>query len=197
MTMLLLVGLGNPGARYAETRHNLGLMAVREIAERHGFAQWRPHFHDLALTCEGSIAGEHVSLLLPKTYMNDSGRAVAAAAKSHGVLLEDIIVFHDDIERRPGNVKVKINGGDRGHNGLRSITSHVGKEYRRVQIGVGRPEQKSMVEFYVLSKFTLEEKVGFGRLIEFIAKKIDLLVRQQEPLFEQEVTFAAKEFGIG
>jgi peptidyl-tRNA hydrolase, PTH1 family len=194
MTMLLLVGLGNPGAQYVGTRHNLGLMAVTEIAKRHEFPRWRP-FHDLALVSEGSIDGEPVSLILPKTYMNDSGRAVAAAAKSNAVQLKDIVVFHDDIERRPGIVKVKINGGDRGHNGLRSITSYVGKEYRRVQIGVGRPEHKDLVESYVLGRFFSEEKILFDRLISVVAEKIYLLVRGDDTFFEERVTFAMKKFG--
>jgi PTH1 family peptidyl-tRNA hydrolase len=195
MPMLLLVGLGNPGAQYVGTRHNLGLVVVTEIAKRHEFPRWRPGFHELALVCEGSIDGELVSLILPKTYMNDSGRAVAAAAKPNTLQLKDIIVFHDDIERRPGIVKVKIDGGDRGHNGLRSITSLIGKEYRRVQIGVGRPESKKLVEHYVLGRFFPDEKIWFDRLVGVIAEKVGFLVRGDDMLFEEEVAFAMKKFG--
>jgi len=191
--MLLLVGLGNPGARYAGTRHNIGFMTVEAIAKRYGIGQLRPHFQGLA--SEGLIVGEHVLLLLPGTYMNESGRAVAAAARSHGLLPGNIIVFHDDIERRPGNVKVKIGGGDRGHNGLRSITAHVGKEYRRVQIGVGRPEYKYLVESYVLSKFEGPERTWFNMLIEVIAEKVFFLVRGADAVFENEVSFAMRQFG--
>jgi PTH1 family peptidyl-tRNA hydrolase len=191
--MLLLVGLGNPGARYAGTRHNVGFMTVEAIAKRYGIGQLRPHFQGLA--CEGSIAGEQVLMLLPGTYMNESGRAVAAAAKTHRLLPSNITVFHDDIERRPGNVKVKIGGGDRGHNGLRSITACVGKEYRRVQIGVGRPEHKDLVESYVLSKFVGAERIWFNALVEVIAEKVSVLVRGEDAIFESEVTFAMKQFG--
>jgi peptidyl-tRNA hydrolase, PTH1 family len=187
--MLLLVGLGNPGARYANTRHNVGFLAVEAIARRYNIATWRPHFD--GITCEGSIAGDHVLLLLPRTFMNESGRSVAQAAKYRGLQVEDITVFHDDIERRPGNVKVKIGGGDRGHNGLRSITAHLGKEYRRVQIGVGRPEHKHLVESYVLSKFEDEESTWFNRLADVIAEKVTFLLRGDNALFEHEVAFAA------
>jgi PTH1 family peptidyl-tRNA hydrolase len=195
MFMLLLVGLGNPGARYAGTRHNIGFMAVQEIAKRHGIGPWRPHFQELALACNGSIDGTDVLLLLPGTFMNESGRAVAAAVKSHRLSLGDIIVFHDDIERRPANVKVKINGGDRGHNGLRSISAYVGKEYRRVQIGVGRPEEKYLVESYVLSKFIEPERRLFSMLIKILADRINLLVRGEVTFFEREVASATKQFG--
>ena len=191
--MLLLVGLGNPGARYAGTRHNIGFMVVEAIAKRYAINQWRSHFDGRAR--EGLIVGEQVLMLLPDTYMNESGRAVAAAARSHGLPPGNIIVFHDDIERRPGNVKVKIGGGDRGHNGLRSITAHMGKEYRRVQIGVGRPEYKYLVESYVLSKFEGVERTWFNMLIEVIAEKVFFLVRGADAVFENEVSFAMRQFG--
>jgi PTH1 family peptidyl-tRNA hydrolase len=186
--MLLLVGLGNPGARFVNTRHNVGFMAVQEIAKRYGIGSWRPHFQ--GLTCEGSIAGERVVLQLPGTYMNESGRAVAEAARSHGLPSGNIAVFHDDIERRPGKIKVKVGGGDRGHNGLRSITAHVGKEYRRVQIGVGRPEYKHQVESYVLSKFVGEELIWFDMLVGVLAEKVTSLVRGEDRVFENEVFLA-------
>jgi PTH1 family peptidyl-tRNA hydrolase len=191
--MLLLVGLGNPGRQYVGTRHNIGFMTVEAIAKRYGIGPWRPHFEGLA--CEGPIGGVHVLLLLPGTYMNESGRAVAKAAKSHGLLPGDITVFHDDIERRPGNVKVKIGGGERGHNGLRSITAYVGKEYRRVQIGVGRPEYKHHVESYVLGKFVGVERAWFDKLVEVLAENVNFLVRGEDVIFENEVTCAMKRFG--
>ncbi len=191
--MLLLVGLGNPGAEYADTRHNIGARVVEAIAKRHGIGPWRPNFQ--GILCEGPIAGERVSLLLPRTYMNESGRAVAAAAKSHKLLPHDITVFHDDIERRPGNVKVKIGGGDRGHNGLRSITAYIGKEYRRVQIGVGRPELKFLVESYVLSKFDPIERDWFHALVDVLADNVGFLVRGDNEVFEDAVASAMKRFG--
>ena len=118
--MLLLVGLGNPGARYVGNRHNVGFMAVQAIAKRHGIGPWRRRFQGVA--CEGPIGGARSLLLLPGTYMNESGRAVAEAAHFYKLPLDDITVFHDEIELPPGKVRVKIGGGIAGHNGLRSIT---------------------------------------------------------------------------
>ena len=191
--MLLLVGLGNPGARYVDTRHNVGFRVVEVIARRHGFVPWRQRFQGLA--CTGTIAGEQISLLLPGTFMNESGRAVAEAVKLLKLSHNEVPVFHDDIERRPGNVKVKIGGGERGHNGLRSITNYIGKEYRRVQIGVGRPELKSLVEAYVLSRLGATELAMFNVLAEVIAENVNYLVAGQDELFEREVATASKAFG--
>jgi PTH1 family peptidyl-tRNA hydrolase len=191
--MLLLVGLGNPGARYVDTRHNVGFRVVEIIARRHGFVPWRQRFQGLA--CTGTIAGEQISLLLPGTFMNESGRAVAEAVKLLKLSHNEVTVFHDDIERRPGNVKVKIGGGERGHNGLRSITNYIGKEYRRVQIGVGRPELKSLVEAYVLSRLGATELAMFNVLAEVIAENVNYLVAGQDELFEREVATASKAFG--
>jgi len=127
--------------------------------------------------------------------MNESGRAVAEAVKLLKLSHNEVTVFHDDIERRPGNVKVKIGGGERGHNGLRSITNYIGKEYRRVQIGVGRPELKSLVEAYVLSRLGATELAMFNVLAEVIAENVNYLVAGQDELFEREVATASKAFG--
>ena len=136
--MLLFVGLGNPGARYAGNRHNIGFMAVEAIAKRHGFAPWRRRFQGVA--AEGTLGGERVLLLLPGTFMNESGRAVGGGrAFLQDRRSADIVVFHDEIDLPPGKVRVKIGGGIAGHNGLRSITAHVGNDYRRVRIGIGHP----------------------------------------------------------
>src|SRR6267154_443357 len=149
--MLLFVGLGNPGAKYARNRHNIGFMAVQAIARRHGFAPWRRRFQGVAT--EGTIGAERVLLLLPGTYMNESGRAVAEAAQFYKLALPDIVVLHDEIDLAPGKVRVKTGGGSAGHNGMRSISSHVGNDYRRVRIGVGHPGAKDLVHGYVLSDF--------------------------------------------
>ena len=141
--MLLFVGLGNPGAKHAGNRHNIGFMAVDAIAKRHGFAPWRRRFQGVAT--EGAIGGEKVLLLLPGTYMNESGRAVAEAMHFYKMPLGDIVVFHDEIDLPPAKVRVKIGGGNAGHNGLRSISAHIGNDYRRVRIGVGHPGDKELV----------------------------------------------------
>src|SRR5664279_5685963 len=145
--MLLFVGLGNPGERYAGNRHNIGFMAVQAIARRHDIAPWRRKFQGVAV--EGTIANERVLLLLPGTYMNESGRAVAEAANFYKLEAGQIVVFHDEVDLPPAKVRVKAGGGVAGHNGLRSITAHVGNDYRRVRIGVGKPHAKEQVAGHV------------------------------------------------
>jgi len=127
--MQLLVGLGNPGPQYARNRHNVGFMAVEAIARAHRIGPWRRRFQGVA--AEGPIKGERVIALLPGTYMNDSGRAVAEAAHFYKIDVGHIVVFHDEIDLPPAKVRVKTGGGIAGHNGLRSISSHVGNDYRR------------------------------------------------------------------
>src|SRR3974390_3199904 len=134
--MLLFVGLGNPGARYANNRHNIGFMAVDEIARRHGFAPWRRRFQ--GETSEGTLDGERVILLKPTTYMNDSGRAVQEAANFFKLGADKITVFQDELELPPAKVRVKVGGGIAGHNGLRSISSHIGNEYSPLGPGIGK-----------------------------------------------------------
>ena len=186
--MLLLVGLGNPGARYVGNRHNIGFMTLEAIAKRHGIGPWRRRFHGVA--CEGPIGGERVLLLLPGTFMNESGRAVAEAAQFYKLTAGDITVFHDEIELPPGKVRVKVGGGIAGHNGLRSITAHVGNDYRRVRIGVGHPGAKDLVEHYVLSDFAKSERGWVEALIDILADNVDLLVRGQDASFQNKVHLA-------
>ena len=162
--MLLLVGLGNPGERYVGNRHNIGFMAVQEIAKRHGIGPWRRRFQGVA--CEGPIGGERALLLLPGTFMNESGRAVAEAAHFYKLPLDDVTVFHDEIDLPPAKVRVKIGGGIAGHNGLRSISEHIGNDYRRVRIGVGHPGNKDMVQHYVLSDFAKSERGWVEALLD-------------------------------
>jgi peptidyl-tRNA hydrolase, PTH1 family len=193
--MLLLVGLGNPGAKYAGNRHNIGFMAVAEIAKRHGLGPWRRRFQGVA--CEGPIGGERALLLLPGTFMNESGRAVAEAAHFYKLPLDAITVFHDEIDLRPAKVRVKIGGGIAGHNGLRSISEHIGNDYRRVRIGVGHPGDKNLVQHYVLSDFAKSERPWVEALIEILADNADLLVARQDASFQNKVhlSMVAKGFG--
>jgi len=186
--MLLLVGLGNPGARYVGNRHNIGFTVVQEIATRHGIAPWRRRFQGLA--CEGPIGGERVLLLLTGTFMNESGRAAAEAAQFYKLAPGDITVFHDEIELPPGRVRVKVGGGIAGHNGLRSISEHIGDDYRRVRIGVGHPGHKDLVEHYVLSGFAKSERAWVEALTGIIADNVDLLVRGQDASFQNKVHLA-------
>ncbi len=175
--MLLLVGLGNPGARHAANRHNVGYMAVDEIVRRHDFPNFRERSRPHGAFSEGVIGGEKVVVLKPLTFMNDSGNAVGAAMRWFKLAPEDIIVIHDELDLVPGKIRVKRGGGAGGHNGLRSIDAHVGRDYRRVRIGVGHPGDRDRVTGYVLRDFakadgdwldkTLDALAGaFPRLLE-------------------------------
>ena len=193
--MLLLVGLGNPGAKYAGNRHNIGFMAVQEIAKRHGIGPWRRRFQGVA--CEGPIGGERALLLLPGTFMNESGRAVAEAAHFYKLPLDAVTVFHDEIDLRPAKVRVKIGGGIAGHNGLRSISAHVGNEYRRVRIGVGHPGAKELVHNYVLGDFAKSERGWLEALIAIIADNAELIARGEDASFQNKVHLAMVAKGFG
>ena len=186
--MLLLVGLGNPGARYAGNRHNIGFMAVQETAKRHGIGPWRRRFQGVA--AEGTIGGERVLLLLPGTFMNESGRAVAEAAHFYKLGTGDVTVFHDEIDLPPAKVRVKVGGGIAGHNGLRSVTAHIGNDYRRVRIGVGHPGDKDLVYAYVLSDFAKDERPWVETLIAVLADSVGLLVRGEDASFQNKVHLA-------
>ena len=193
--MLLFVGLGNPGAKHAGNRHNIGFMVVDAIAKRHGFAPWRRRFQGVAT--EGALGAEKVLLLLPGTYMNESGRAVAEAQHFYKMPVGDIAVFHDEIELPPAKVRVKIGGGIAGHNGLRSISAHVGNDYKRVRIGVGHPGVKDLVHPHVLNDFAKAERPWVEALCDVIASNADLLAAAKDASFQNKVhlAMAAKGFG--
>jgi PTH1 family peptidyl-tRNA hydrolase len=193
--MLLFVGLGNPGSRYAGNRHNIGFMVVEAIAKEHGIGPWRRRFQ--GLVAEGPLGGERVLLLLPGTYMNDSGRAVAEAAHFYKLGLEDIVVVHDEIDLAPAKVRVKTGGGVAGHNGLRSISQHIGNDYRRVRIGVGHPGVKELVHPHVLSDFAKHERPWVEALCRIIADNAELLVRGQDASFQNKVHLAMQAKGFG
>jgi PTH1 family peptidyl-tRNA hydrolase len=193
--MLLFVGLGNPGAKHAGNRHNIGFMVVEAIAKRHGFPPWRRRFQGVA--AEAPLGGERVQLLLPGTFMNESGRAVAEAMHFYKLPLSDVVVFHDELDLPPGKVRVKTGGGIAGHNGLRSITAHVGNEYRRVRIGIGHPGVKEMVHGYVLNDFAKSEREWVAALTDIVADNADLLARHQDASFQNKVHLAMDAKGFG
>jgi peptidyl-tRNA hydrolase, PTH1 family len=182
----LVVGLGNPGARYARNRHNIGFMVVDALARRHGFAAFRNRFKgELA---EGTIGGERRLLLKPQTFMNASGEAVLAAMSFYKIAPEDIVVIHDEIDLRPGKLRVKRGGGNAGHNGLRSIDPLIGTDYWRVRIGVGHPGVKELVQPYVLQNFSAGEITDWVEpLIEAIAETAPLLLSGTPDAFMSEV----------
>lgn len=193
--MLLFVGLGNPGAKHAGNRHNIGFMVADAIARRHGFPPWRRRFQGVA--AEGAIGGEKVLLLLPGTYMNESGRAVAEAMHFYKLALGDIAVFHDEIELPPAKVRVKIGGGIAGHNGLRSISAHVGNDYKRVRLGVGHPGVKELVHPYVLGDFAKDERPWVAALTDVIADNAELLAQGRDASFQNKVHLAMDAKGYG
>jgi PTH1 family peptidyl-tRNA hydrolase len=191
----LLVGLGNPGARYAGNRHNIGFMAIDAIAKCYGIGPWRRRF--LGVACEGPLDGERALLLLPGTFMNESGRAVGEAAHFYKLQPAAVTVFHDEIELPPGKVRVKVGGGNAGHNGLRSISEHIGNAYRRVRIGVGHPGDKDMVQPYVLGDFAKSERAWVAALIAILADNADLLIHGKDASFQNKVHLAMVAKGFG
>ena len=193
--MLLFVGLGNPGERYVGNRHNIGFMAAQAIAKRHDIAPWRRKF--LGVAVEGTIGGEKLLLLLPGTFMNESGRAVAEAANFYKLAVSDIVVFHDELELPPGKLRVKIGGGNAGHNGLRSISAHVGNDYRRVRLGIGHPGDKKLVEPYVLQDFAKDDRPWVEALCDFVADNAALLAEGKDSTFQNKVHLAMDAKGYG
>jgi PTH1 family peptidyl-tRNA hydrolase len=192
--MRLFVGLGNPGTKYQGNRHNIGFMVVDEIARRHGFAPWRRRFQ--GETSEGTLDRERVVLLKPATFMNESGNAVQEAANFFKLGESDVVVFHDEIELPPSKVRVKTGGGIAGHNGLRSISAHIGNEYRRVRLGVGHPGVKDLVHIHVLNDFAKSERPWVEALTDVIADNAALLVAGKDSTFQNKVHLAMQAKGF-
>lgn len=171
--MLLLVGLGNPGPKYKRNRHNIGFIAVDEIVNRYSFGSWRARFQ--AQTAEGRLGGEKILAIKPTTFMNESGRAVGEAVRFYKLDVNDIVVLHDELDLAFGKLRLKRGGGHAGHNGLRSIDAHIGKDFVRVRLGIGHPGEKSGVHGYVLSDFAKSEETHLNTWIETIAEAADML----------------------
>ncbi|HVJ44142.1 MAG TPA: aminoacyl-tRNA hydrolase [Dongiaceae bacterium] len=172
--MRLVVGLGNPGPSYAGNRHNIGFMAVDDLVRRHSFSGRRERFH--GVTWEGAIKDEKIVLLCPLTYMNDSGRAVQAAAQFFKLQPNDVMVLHDELDLPLGRLKVKRGGGAGGHNGLRSIDAHLGNDYWRLRLGIGHPGVKELVKHYVLQDFAKAEWPLVKSVVETVGETFPLLI---------------------
>ncbi len=183
--MLLLVGLGNPGPRYADTRHNIGFMAADLIVRRHGFSPWRKRFQGEA--AEGALDGVRTLALKPMTFMNESGRAVGEALNFFKLDPDDVVVLYDEIDLAPGKVKVKKGGGAAGHNGIRSIDAHIGPDFWRVRLGVGHPGDKARVHGHVLSGFAKADAAWLETLLDAVADAIPLMARKQDGKFMSKV----------
>ncbi|MEQ8196248.1 MAG: aminoacyl-tRNA hydrolase [Rhodospirillales bacterium] len=186
--MLLVVGLGNPGSQYARNRHNFGFMAADVIVRRHGFSDYRAKFHgDIA---EGTIGGTKVLVLKPMTYMNESGRAVAAAMQFFKLAPEDVLVLHDELDLAPGKVRAKRGGGLAGHNGLRDIKAHIGENFRRLRLGIGHPGDKKLVLNYALRDFPKADEEWVEKLLDAVAEHFPLLVKGDDSGFMSRVAQA-------
>jgi peptidyl-tRNA hydrolase, PTH1 family len=190
--MLLLVGLGNPGARYARHRHNIGFMAADAIARAHGVGSWRNRFS--SLVSEGRLDAERVLLQKPQAYMNLSGHAVADAARFYKIPLGDIVVCHDEIDLAPGKVRIKTGGGVAGHNGLRDIQRALGTpDYWRVRLGIGHPGHKDRVTGHVLGNFAKVDQPWLDRLLDAVADAAPLLAARKPEEFMTRVALLTQE----
>lgn len=183
--MKLFVGLGNPGAQYAFNRHNVGFMAVDVMAAAHGFSPWRKRFQ--GLTCEGRLGGEQVLLLKPQTFMNESGRSAGEAARFYKVPVGDIVVLHDELDLAPGKVRVKIGGGVAGHNGLKSLTAHLGNDYMRVRIGIGHPGHRERVIGHVMRDFAKADMEWLEPVLDAMSDAAPVLAKGEKDRFQTQV----------
>jgi PTH1 family peptidyl-tRNA hydrolase len=184
--MLLLVGLGNPGAKYASNRHNIGFMAVEAVARAHGFGPWKKKFR--SEICEGGIDGVRTLIMKPQTFYNDSGHAVAEAARFYKIPQNDIVVFYDEIDLAPGRFRMKTGGGAAGNNGIRSIAAWLDTDaFRRARLGTGHPGHADLVHNHVLSDFAKSEREGVDKLLDALAKSAPLLAKGDDEKFQAEV----------
>ncbi len=187
--MWLLVGLGNPGDKYEYNRHNIGFLAVDAIADTFGFPAYKKKYQ--GLMAEGNIEGEKVILLKPQTYMNNSGQSVGEAAKFYKIPLDRIAVFHDELDLAAGKIRTKKGGGNAGHNGLRSMDSHLNSnDYWRIRLGIGHPGDKAMVHNHVLSDFSKNDLIWLKPLIEAIGDHVPLMVQGKDSEFMSKVAQA-------
>jgi PTH1 family peptidyl-tRNA hydrolase len=191
--MRLFVGLGNPGSRYAKNRHNIGFMAADAIARLHNAGPWRRRFQ--GETAEALLGGERVLILKPQTFMNLSGQSVAEAQRFFKIPLHDVTVFYDELDLAPAKLRVKMGGGNAGHNGLRSITAHCGNDYRRVRLGIGHPGHKALVQPHVLGDFAKAEEPWVEDLLRAVAENAALLAKGEDSSFQNKVHLAMEARG--
>ena len=188
--MQLFVGLGNPGAKYARHRHNIGFMAVDRIAEAHGFGPWRSKFQ--GEIAEGRLGSARALLQKPQTFMNLSGQAVGEATRFYKIEPDHVWVFHDELDLAPGKLRVKSGGGHAGHNGLRSLHQHIGADFHRIRLGIGHPDQKDLVSAYVLHDFAKADADWLDPLLDAVAKEAGRLATGDAPGFMNAVALATR-----
>jgi PTH1 family peptidyl-tRNA hydrolase len=190
--MWLLVGLGNPGAKYKDNRHNVGFMAIDAIANHFSIGPFKAKYQ--GQLAEGRIGDQKVALLKPETFMNESGRSVGAAAKFYKIAPDHIIAFHDELDLAPAKIRVKTGGGNAGHNGLRSMDAHLGTpNYIRVRLGIGHPGDKDRVHGYVLGDFSKAEQVWLDPYLDEIGRQAELLITGKDSDFMSKVAYAISD----
>lgn len=189
--MLVIAGLGNPGDRHERNRHNVGFMAVDAVARHHSFSPWRQKFR--AYVSEGRLAGVRTLLVKPQTFMNRSGESIGEALRFHKLSTDALVVMYDEIDLAPGKVRVKRGGGAGGHNGIRSIDSHCGKDYARVRIGIGHPGDKARVHGHVLGDFAKSDGEWLDPLLDAIGEHAPLLAGGEESTFMNRVALAVAD----
>lgn len=183
--MLIIAGLGNPGSKYAANRHNIGFMAADEIVRRHSFGPWKNKFN--AEISDGTLNGEKVLVVKPQTYMNDSGQAVGEILRFYKEDLSNLIVIYDELDLPPAKLRVKTGGGHGGHNGIKSIDAHCGKEYRRMRLGIGHPGAREKVTGHVLGDFAKADQEWLDKLLQAIAENAPLLAENKDANFMNKV----------
>lgn len=191
--MKIFAGLGNPGSKYQGNRHNIGFMAIDAIHRKLPFGPWSKKFK--AEISEGDIGGEKILLMKPQTFMNLSGESVGEAMRFYKLAPADITVFHDELDLPAAKVRVKIGGGHGGHNGLKSMDAHCGRDYRRVRLGIGHPGHKALVQSHVLGDFGKGEEAWVDDLCRIIADSAALLAKGEDGSFQNKVHLAMEARG--
>ncbi len=191
--MLLLVGLGNPGGKYTNNRHNVGFMVVDDIAHHHGFSPWRAKFQ--GVLADGTIDGEKILLLKPMTFMNRSGQSVGALMRFYKLTPDQIIVFHDELDLAPAKLRIKTGGGHGGNNGIRDIASHIGPDFKRVRMGVGHPGNKGAVQGHLLSDFAKADKVWLDPLIDECVRGLPFLIKGENDKYMTQIALHLQSDG--
>lgn len=194
MNHLLIIGLGNPGLNYNDTRHNIGFAFINAIAEHFHFPEFTTKFS--AHISSQLVENNKITLVKPQTYMNLSGQSVSRIAQFYKIPSENIIVIHDDLDLDLAKVKMKINGGSGGHNGINSIDQQIGKDYYRIRIGIGKPNINYDVSNFVLSKFTNDEIKIIAILFENLLKNFELILEKNMPDFMNKISMEYKKYGI-
>lgn len=186
--MQIFAGLGNPGGKYAGNRHNIGFMAVDAIHRRHNFSPWSKKFK--AEISEGELGGERVLLIKPQTYMNLSGESVGEAMRFYKLEPKDIVAIYDELDLPPGKARIKTAGGHGGHNGIKSLDAHCGKDYRRLRLGIGHPGAKELVHNHVLGDFAKADNVWLTPLLDALADNADMLAKGEDSQLMNKLALA-------